>query len=164
MCNSIVFIDSSSVPCCIKLTINGKLDSDGNFHRNLDADWLWCLVSMVVTIESKVTIHSKFMQQGQYVWHIWDQFQILDDENERRLVQIRDHKLPEALAAPPPPPPTYHYHSTHHPLIKHHNNVLVCLLTECTIMHFAPVVVVILVVSIDFSLHCAGHVFRSWWR
>ena len=52
-------------PCCIKLTINGKLDFNYNFHRILDADWLWCLVAMVVTIESKVTIDGiSFMQRG----------------------------------------------------------------------------------------------------
>ena len=49
---------------CIKLTINGKLDFNGNFHRILDADWLWCLVAMVVTIESKVTINGKFYATG----------------------------------------------------------------------------------------------------
>ena len=42
-----------SGPCCIKLTINGKLDFNGNFHIILDADWLWCLVAMVVTINGK---------------------------------------------------------------------------------------------------------------
>ena len=26
--------------CCIKLTINGQLDFNGNYHRILDADWL----------------------------------------------------------------------------------------------------------------------------
>ena len=30
----------SWAPYCIKLTINGKLDLNGNFHRILDADWL----------------------------------------------------------------------------------------------------------------------------
>ena len=30
----------------------------------LDADWLWCLVAMVVTIESKVTINGKFYAMG----------------------------------------------------------------------------------------------------
>ena len=47
-------------PRCIKLTINGKLDFNGNFHRILDADWLRCLVAMVVTFESKVIINGKF--------------------------------------------------------------------------------------------------------
>ena len=28
---------------CIKLTINGKLDFNGNYHRILDADWLYKL-------------------------------------------------------------------------------------------------------------------------
>ena len=45
---------------CIKLAINGKLDFIGNLHRILDADWLWCLLAMVVTIESKVIINGKF--------------------------------------------------------------------------------------------------------
>ena len=54
----------SSGPRCIKLTINGKLDFHGKFHRILDADWLWCLVAMVVTIESKVTINGKFYATG----------------------------------------------------------------------------------------------------
>ena len=49
---------------CIKLTINCKLDFNGNFHRILDADWLWCLVAMVVTIESKVTINGNFYATG----------------------------------------------------------------------------------------------------
>ena len=53
-----------SGPRCIKLTINDKLDFNGNFHRTLDADWLWCLVAMVVTIESKVTINGKFYTTG----------------------------------------------------------------------------------------------------
>ena len=48
----------------MKLTINGKLDFNGNFHRILDADWLWCLVAMVVAIESKVTINGKFYATG----------------------------------------------------------------------------------------------------
>ena len=51
-------------PRCIKLTINGKYNFNGNFHRILDADWLWCLVAMVVTIESKVTIDGKFYATG----------------------------------------------------------------------------------------------------
>ena len=41
-----------------------KLDINGNFHIILDADWLWCLVAMVVTIESKVTINGKFYATG----------------------------------------------------------------------------------------------------
>ena len=54
----LIFISTNiSGPCCIKLTINGKLDFNGNYHRILDTDWLWCLVAMVVTIESKVTIN-----------------------------------------------------------------------------------------------------------
>ena len=28
-------------PGCIKLTINGKLDLNGNYHRILGADWLY---------------------------------------------------------------------------------------------------------------------------
>ena len=54
----------SSGPCCIKLIINGKLNFNGNYHRVLDADWLWCLVVMVVTIESEVTINGKFYATG----------------------------------------------------------------------------------------------------
>ena len=45
-------------------TINGKLDFNGNFHRIIDADWLQCLVAMVVTTESKVTINDKFYAMG----------------------------------------------------------------------------------------------------
>ena len=51
-------------PRCIKLTINGKLDFNGNLNRILDADWLWCLVAMVVTIKSRVTITGKFYATG----------------------------------------------------------------------------------------------------
>ena len=58
----------TSGPRCITLTINGKLDFKGNFHRTFDADWLWCLVAMVVTIESKVTINGKFYATGSRSW------------------------------------------------------------------------------------------------
>ena len=63
---------TSSMKCppglrCIKVTIYGKLDFNGNFHRILDADWLWCLVAMVVTIESKVTINGEFYATGALV-------------------------------------------------------------------------------------------------
>ena len=51
-------------PRCIKLTINGKLDFNDNYHRILDADWSLCLVFMVVTIENKVTINGKFYATG----------------------------------------------------------------------------------------------------
>ena len=52
-------------PGCITLTINGNFAFNGNFHRILDADWLWCLVAiMVVTIESKVIINGKFYATG----------------------------------------------------------------------------------------------------
>ena len=34
------------------------------YHRILDADWLWCLIAMVVTIESKDTINGKFYATG----------------------------------------------------------------------------------------------------
>ena len=54
----------TSGPRCIKLTINGKLDFNGNYHKILDADWLLCLVFMVVTIERKVTINGKFYATG----------------------------------------------------------------------------------------------------
>ena len=47
-------------PRCIKLTINGNFAFIGSFHRILDADWLWCLVAMVVIIEIKVIINGKF--------------------------------------------------------------------------------------------------------
>ena len=57
-------VQKQSGPRCIKLTINGKLDFNGNFYRILHADWLWCLVAMVVTIESKVTINGKFYAIG----------------------------------------------------------------------------------------------------
>ena len=50
--------------CCIKLTISGKLDFNDNFHRILAADWLWCFVAMVVTIESIVIINGKFYATG----------------------------------------------------------------------------------------------------
>ena len=65
-CGSVVSIIPG--PRCIKLTINGKLDFNGNFHRILDADWLWCLVAMVVTIESKVTINGMFHATGPWCW------------------------------------------------------------------------------------------------
>ena len=58
-------------PHCIKLTINGKLDFNGNYHRILDADWLWCLVAMVVTTESKVTINGKFYATGPDHVHVY---------------------------------------------------------------------------------------------
>ena len=35
-----------------------------SIYRILDADWLWCLVAMVITIESKVTINGKFYATG----------------------------------------------------------------------------------------------------
>ena len=43
-------------PRCIKLTINGKSDFNGNFHRILDADWLWCLVAMVIPLKAKLPL------------------------------------------------------------------------------------------------------------
>ena len=52
------------------VAFNGKLDFNGNFHRILDADWLWCLVAMVVTIESKVTINGKFYATGPWCLEI----------------------------------------------------------------------------------------------
>ena len=61
--NSVNFLIGPG-PRCIKLTINGKLDFNGNYHRILDGDWLWCIVFMVVTIESKVTINGKFYATG----------------------------------------------------------------------------------------------------
>ena len=39
-----------------------------NFHRTLDSDWLWCLVAMLVTIESKVTTNGKFYATGPRRW------------------------------------------------------------------------------------------------
>ena len=51
-------------PRCIKLTIYGKLDINGNFNRILDADWLRCLVAMVVTIKIQLTINGKFYATG----------------------------------------------------------------------------------------------------
>ena len=50
-----------------KTLINGKLYFNGNYHRILDADWLWCLVVMVATIESKVTINGKFYATGPWL-------------------------------------------------------------------------------------------------
>ena len=35
----VVIEGSCSGPRCIKLTINGKLDFNGNYHRILDTDW-----------------------------------------------------------------------------------------------------------------------------
>ena len=35
-----------------------------SIYRILDADWLWCLVAMVVTTESKVIINGKFYATG----------------------------------------------------------------------------------------------------
>ena len=49
---------------CIKRTINGKLDFNVNFHKILNADWLWCLVAIVVTIKSKDTINGTFYATG----------------------------------------------------------------------------------------------------
>ena len=61
----IAFPDNSPPgPRCIKLNINGNLDFNGNYHRILDADWLWCLVAMIVTNESKVIINGKFYATG----------------------------------------------------------------------------------------------------
>ena len=51
-------------PRCIKLTINGNFAFNSNYHGIFDADWLWCLVAMVVTIESKVIINGKFYATG----------------------------------------------------------------------------------------------------
>ena len=51
-------------PRCIKLAINGNKGFNGNFHRIIGADWLWCFVAMVVTIESKGTINGKCYATG----------------------------------------------------------------------------------------------------
>ena len=42
------------------------MDFNGNYHRIRDADWLWCIAAMVVTIESKVNI--SVMQRGPDVY------------------------------------------------------------------------------------------------
>ena len=43
-----------------------KLTIDGNYHGNLDFDWLLSPVTMVVAIDGKVTITVSFRQQAQF--------------------------------------------------------------------------------------------------
>ena len=52
-------------------------DINGNFHTILDADWLWCLVAMVVTIQIKVTINSKVYATGAQVTAIRAGFRLI---------------------------------------------------------------------------------------
>ena len=40
-------------PCCTKLTIDGNFAINGNYHGNLEFDWLLSPVTMVVTINDK---------------------------------------------------------------------------------------------------------------
>ena len=49
---------------CIKLTIDGNFAINGNYHGNLDSDWLLSPFTMVVAIDGKVTINGKFYATG----------------------------------------------------------------------------------------------------
>ena len=51
-------------PRCTKLTIDGNFAINGNYHGNLDFDWLLSPVTMVVAIDGKVTINGKFYATG----------------------------------------------------------------------------------------------------
>ena len=50
--------------CCIKLTVDGKFAINGNYHGNRAQQPIKIKVSMVVTIDGKVTINSKFCAAG----------------------------------------------------------------------------------------------------
>ena len=73
-------LDNKPGPCCTKLTIDGNFAINGNYHGNLDFDWLLSPVTMVVTIDDKVTINWSFMQQGP-----GDMFISTDDESSDNL-------------------------------------------------------------------------------
>ena len=49
--------DLHKEPCCIKLTIDGKCAINGNYHGNRAQQPIKIKVSMVVTIDGKVTIN-----------------------------------------------------------------------------------------------------------
>ena len=51
-------------PHCIKLTIDGNSVINGNYHGNRAQQPIKIKVSMVVTIDGKVTINGKFVQWG----------------------------------------------------------------------------------------------------
>ena len=51
-------------PRCMKLTIDGNFAIYGNFNGNLEFDWLLRNVTMVVTIDDKVTINGNFYGTG----------------------------------------------------------------------------------------------------
>ena len=57
-------------PRCTKLTIGGNFAINGNYHGNLDFDWLLSPVTVVVTIDGKVNINDKFCATGPWndVW------------------------------------------------------------------------------------------------
>ena len=55
----------------VALMVSWILMVTSKFHWILDADWLWCLVAMVVTIENKLTISDKFYATGPRC--IWEQ-------------------------------------------------------------------------------------------
>ena len=56
-------LKKTSGPRCIKLTIDGIFAINGNYHGNLDFDWLLSPVTMVVAINGQVTINYIYMQQ-----------------------------------------------------------------------------------------------------
>ena len=90
-------------PRCIKLTINGKLDFNGNYYRILDADWLWCFVA----IESKVTIYGKFYATGHWSLLSIDEVRLQDHFGNIFITEFKEigwrwlHLNEEGL--PPPP-------------------------------------------------------------
>ena len=49
---------------CIKLTIDGNFAINGNYHGNRAQQLIKIKVSMVDTIDGKVTIHGKFCAKG----------------------------------------------------------------------------------------------------
>ena len=60
-------------PHCIKLTTDGSYAVNGNFHENLEFDLLLSNVTMVVTINGKVTNNGKFYatRARSLVWQIF---------------------------------------------------------------------------------------------
>ena len=47
-----------------KLTIDGNFAMNSNYYGNLDFDWLFSPVTMVVAIDSKFSINGKFNATG----------------------------------------------------------------------------------------------------
>ena len=62
--NFFLGINITPWPRCTKLTIDGNFAINGNYHGNLDFDWLLSPVTMVVAIDGKVTINGKFYATG----------------------------------------------------------------------------------------------------